>query len=105
MALLPWLDTSVIRSGKYRPHFRWWFILLVIDFIVLMWAGSRPAEGIYGVIALIGSTYWFVFFLVIMPLLGILESPNRRPATIEEDFSKHYPPSSSEPLATEQAQN
>ncbi|MCY4445189.1 MAG: cytochrome b N-terminal domain-containing protein [Rhodobacteraceae bacterium] len=105
LALLPWLDTSVIRSGKYRPHFRWWFILLVLDFIVLMWAGSRPAEGIYGVIALIGSTYWFVFFLVVMPLLGILESPNRRPVSIEEDFNQHYPASDGPPAVSKQTQN
>ena len=91
LVLLPWLDTSIIRSGKYRPMFKWWFMLLVIDFIVLTWAGSRPAEGIYSIIALAGSTYWFMFFIVVLPLLGILESPSRRPVSIEEDFNQHYP--------------
>ncbi len=90
LALLPWLDSSVIRSGKYRPHFRWWFILLVFDFIVLTWAGSRPAEGIYAVISLVGAAYWFIFFLIVMPLLGILESPDQRPLTIEDDFNKKH---------------
>ena len=37
-----------VRSGRYRPMFKWWFaVLLVIDFIVLMWCGAMPAEGIY----------------------------------------------------------
>jgi len=90
MALAPWLDTSRTRSGRYRPMFKWWFWLLVLDFIVLTWAGSRPAEGIYTVIALIGSAYWFLYFLVILPLLGVIETPHTPPETIEEDFAAHY---------------
>jgi len=103
LVLLPWLDTSIIRSGKYRPMFKWWFMLLVIDFIVLTWAGSRPAEGIYSIIALAGSTYWFMFFIVVLPLLGILESPSRRPVSIEEDFNQHYPEMEPETPETESA--
>ena len=92
MVLAPWLDTSSIRSGRYRPSFKWWFWLLGIDFIVLMWCGAMPAEGIYGVIALIGASYWFAYFLIILPLLGVLEKPLPVPQTIEEDFDSHYPP-------------
>ena len=92
MALAPWLDTSSVRSGRYRPMFKWWFWLLVVDFIVLMWVGARPAEGIYPYIALIGATYWFAYFLVILPLLGVIEKPLPQPATIEEDFNAHYGP-------------
>jgi len=55
MLLAPWLDTSSVRSGRYRPSFKWWFALLVIDFFVLMWAGAMPAEGIYPTISLIGA--------------------------------------------------
>ena len=92
MVLAPWLDTSSVRSGRYRPSFKWWFWLLGIDFLVLMWCGAMPAEGIYGVIALIGSAYWFAYFLIILPLLGVMEKPLPVPATIEEDFDAHYPP-------------
>ncbi|MEL7091464.1 MAG: cytochrome b, partial [Pseudomonadota bacterium] len=90
MALAPWLDTSSVRSGRYRPMFKWWFWLLVVDFFVLMWVGAMPAEGIYPYIALIGSTYWFAYFLVILPLLGVIEKPDPQPATIEEDFAAKY---------------
>jgi len=86
LALVPWLDTSSQRSGRYRPMFKWWFWLLVIDFFVLMWAGAMPAEGIYTNIALIGTAYWFGYFLIILPLLGVIEKPLPTPATIEEDF-------------------
>jgi ubiquinol-cytochrome c reductase cytochrome b subunit len=89
MALVPWLDTSAVRSGRYRPMFKWWFWLFVVNFFVLMWVGAMPAEGIYPVIALIGSAYWFAYFLVILPLLGVFEKPLPIPATIEDDFKAH----------------
>ncbi|WP_118136457.1 cytochrome b N-terminal domain-containing protein [Oceanicella sp. SM1341] len=92
MALVPWLDTSRVRSGRYRPMFKWWFWLLVLDFFVLMWCGGMPAEEPYSTISVIGTIYWFGYFIVILPLLGILEKPLPVPATIEEDFDAHYPP-------------
>jgi ubiquinol-cytochrome c reductase cytochrome b subunit len=91
MALVPWLDTSSVRSGKYRPMFKWWFALLAIDFVVLMWVGARDTEFPHDWISLIGATYWFAYFLVILPLLGVFEKPLPLPATIEDDFVAHYP--------------
>lgn len=90
MALVPWLDTSRVRSGRYRPQFKWWFWILAIDFVVLTWAGAMPAEGIYPYIALAGATYWFAYFLVILPLLGLFERPAPIPDTIEQDYDAHY---------------
>ncbi|WP_341863291.1 cytochrome b N-terminal domain-containing protein [Gymnodinialimonas sp. 57CJ19] len=90
MALAPWLDTSSVRSGRYRPMFKWWFWVFAFNFMVLMWVGARPAEGIYPYIALIASAYWFAYFLVILPLLGVIEKPLPQPETIEDDFNEHY---------------
>jgi ubiquinol-cytochrome c reductase cytochrome b subunit len=90
MALAPWLDTSSVRSGRYRPMFKWWFWILVVDFIVLMWLGAMPAEEPYATFSLIASAYWFGYFLVILPLLGVIEKPLPQPATIEADFAAHY---------------
>ncbi|MBT8458924.1 MAG: cytochrome b, partial [Boseongicola sp.] len=89
MALAPWLDTSSVRSGKYRPMFKWWFWLLVIDFFFLMWLGAMPAEEPYATLSLIASAYWFAYFLVILPLLGVIEKPLPQPETIEADFEAH----------------
>ena len=47
-------------------------------------------SSVTGWISLIASTYWFAYFLVILPLLGVLEKPLPQPATIEEDFKSHY---------------
>jgi len=92
MALVPWLDTSRVRSGKYRPMFKWGFWVFVLNFFVLMWCGSQPAEGIVPLLSLIGTIIWFGYFLVLLPVLGITEKPLERPATIEDDFDAHYPP-------------
>jgi len=96
MALVPWLDTSKVRSGRFRPAFRFFFWLLAFDFMFLMWLGSRPAEEPYASMALYGSFYWFGYFLVILPLLGLFEKPQTPPETIEEDFDSHYPPKPAE---------
>ena len=90
LALVPWLDTSSVRSGKYRPKFKAWFWLLCIDFVVLMWVGSRVPSELMSWVSLIASAYWFAYFLIILPLLGVLEKPLPQPATIEEDFKSHY---------------
>ncbi|MCH1386372.1 MAG: cytochrome b [Rhodobacteraceae bacterium] len=89
MALAPWLDTSSVRSARYRPQLKLWFWILVADFFFLMWLGAMPAEEPYATLSLIGSAYWFGYFLVILPLLGVLEKPNAQPATIEDDFNAH----------------
>tara|TARA_Y100000766_G_C18646700_1_gene478342 strand:- start:380 stop:664 length:285 start_codon:yes stop_codon:yes gene_type:complete len=76
---------------------KWWFTLLVIDFMVLMWCGAMPAEPPYSTIALIGSAYWFAYFLIILPLLGLIETPDPQPLTIEDDFNSHYPKKATKP--------
>jgi ubiquinol-cytochrome c reductase cytochrome b subunit len=91
MGMAPLLDTSAVRSGRYRPQFKWFFAVLVVDFVVLMWVGAMPAEEPYATISLIASAYWFAYFLIILPVLGITETPLQPPATIEEDFNSNYP--------------
>jgi ubiquinol-cytochrome c reductase cytochrome b subunit len=71
--------------------FKWWFWLLCIDFMVLMWLGAMPAEEPYASFSLIASAYWFAYFLVILPLLGVIEKPLPQPESIEADFKAHYP--------------
>ncbi len=96
MALAPWLDTSSVRSGRYRPQFKIWFWLLCFDFVFLTWLGAQVPDDTLLKIematwSLIATTYWFAYFLVILPLLGVLEKPLEAPATIEEDFDAAHP--------------
>jgi len=82
--VLPWLDTSKVRSMRYRPVARMWFFLFVIACLALGWLGGKPAEGSYVMYAQIATAYYFGFFLIILPLLGILETPKPLPRSISE---------------------
>ncbi|MCC0027522.1 MAG: cytochrome b N-terminal domain-containing protein [Zhengella sp.] len=82
--VLPWLDTSKVRSAVYRPWYKLFFWLFVIDTVFLGWLGSRPAEGTYVTMAQVATLYYFAFFLVILPVLGLIETPKRLPNSITE---------------------
>ena len=81
---LPWLDTSKVKSCNYRPIYRQFFWLLAIDAVVLGYVGSRPPEGIWVTIGQIGTVYYFLHFLVILPVVGLIEKPKPLPASISE---------------------
>jgi ubiquinol-cytochrome c reductase cytochrome b/c1 subunit len=85
---LPWLDSSKVRSGNYRPMFKWFFWLFVLNAMMLGWLGSKPAEGIFVVFSLIGTVYYFGYFLVILPLLGKYEKTKPLPESISASISK-----------------
>ncbi len=82
---LPWLDSSRVRSGKYRPIFKQLFWLFVFNCLVLGVVGGQPAEGIWLIIGRIATAYYFLHFIILLPLIGLLESPKPLPASISED--------------------
>jgi ubiquinol-cytochrome c reductase cytochrome b subunit len=82
--VLPWLDTSKVRSAVYRPWYKLFFWIFVADAVFLGWLGSKPAEGIYTSLAQIATAYYFIFFLIILPVLGLIEKPRRLPNSITE---------------------
>jgi ubiquinol-cytochrome c reductase cytochrome b subunit len=82
---VPWLDTSDVKSANYRPMYKLFFWLFAINAIWLGYLGSRPAEGIWIPLMKVATLWYFVHFLVIMPLLGWLEKPLPRPASITDD--------------------
>ncbi|WP_455373063.1 cytochrome b [Limibacillus halophilus] len=88
LLVLPWLDTSPVRSSKFRPIYKQFFWLLVIDAVVLGYAGSQPAEGTWLLIGRIATAYYFLHFFVVLPLLGRLERPKPLPASISEPVVK-----------------
>jgi ubiquinol-cytochrome c reductase cytochrome b/c1 subunit len=80
--VLPWLDTSRVRSAKFRPIYKWVFWLLVIDVFVLHWAGGEVPTDNVVLIGQLATLYYFVHFLVIIPLLGKFERPLPLPDSI-----------------------
>ena len=84
LALLPWLDTSKVRSCRYRPIYKWFVIMFVLDVFLLGYVGAKPAEGLYLILAQLGTFWYFLHFLVITPLVGWLETPKERPHSISQ---------------------
>lgn len=80
--LLPWLDTSKVRSATFRPIYKVFFWIFLIDAVVLGWVGSKPAEGIYIIISRIATLYYFLHFLILLPLLGKFEKNRPLPESI-----------------------
>jgi ubiquinol-cytochrome c reductase cytochrome b/c1 subunit len=89
LAFLPWLDTSRVRSARYRPLYRQFFWVFVVVCVGLGWLGSKPAEGWYVVVARIFTAYYFAHFLIILPLLGFIETTKPLPSSISQDVLKH----------------
>ncbi|WP_432803895.1 cytochrome b [Aureimonas altamirensis] len=87
---LPWLDTSKVKSTAYRPVYKVFFWIFAVNAVFLGWLGSRPAEGIYPLLSLIGTIYYFGHFLIVLPVLGLVETPKKLPASITEAvLAKH----------------
>jgi len=81
---VPWLDTSRIRSTSYRPIYKWFFWLFVVNCLVLGYLGAQAPEGWYLFFGRVCTIYYFGFFLVIMPLLGFIERPKKLPGSITQ---------------------
>ncbi len=84
LAFAPWLDTSRVRSAKYRPLYRMAFWAFVFTCVALGYLGSKPADGVYVLWAQIFTVLYFAFFLVAMPVLGLIETPRRLPKSISD---------------------
>jgi ubiquinol-cytochrome c reductase cytochrome b subunit len=87
--VLPWLDTSKVRSMRYRPMAKLWFFIFILACGVLMYLGGQPAEGKNVLFAQIATAYYFGFFVVILPLLGVFEKAKPLPKSIADSVLNH----------------
>ncbi len=82
---VPWLDRSPVRSGSFRPLFKPFYWLFVIDFIGLAYLGAQdPQVPIYNWLAKLATAYYFIYFLIILPILPRFEKTRPLPASISE---------------------
>jgi ubiquinol-cytochrome c reductase cytochrome b/c1 subunit len=88
LAFLPWLDTSRVKSATFRPLYKQFFWVFVLVCLGLGYLGSRPAEGGYVIAARILTAYYFIHFLIIFPLLGLIETPRPLPNSISDAVAK-----------------
>jgi ubiquinol-cytochrome c reductase cytochrome b subunit len=72
--VMPHVHTSVIRSSQFRPISKFFFWLLVADVVILTWIGANVPEEPFVLIGRLGSVFWFGYFFVIVPVIGMIEN-------------------------------
>ncbi|GAB3447655.1 cytochrome b [Insolitispirillum peregrinum] len=86
--VLPWLDTSKVRSCKFRPIYKWFTILFLVNAFVLGYIGAQPAEGTMLLVGQICTVWYFLHLLVLTPVIGWLEKPKPLPESISSPVVK-----------------
>src|SRR3954470_21065941 len=86
--VVPWLDTSRVRSCTFRPIYKWFMFVLVIDVVVLGYCGAHPPEGYFVPLSRVATIYYFFHFLVLLPVLGKIERPLPLPPSIADAVLK-----------------
>ena len=70
---IPFTNTSEIKSTNFRPLFKIFYWLTVTNFLLLGWIGQKPVTDVYIVVGQFATAYYFIFFLFLIPILGIIE--------------------------------
>ncbi len=79
---LPWLDKSPVRSATFRPVYKILFWIFLADCIMLGWVGSQHPEGLPLILGRVGTAYYFIHFLILLPLVSKFETPKPLPESI-----------------------
>ncbi|WP_300577924.1 cytochrome b/b6 [Phenylobacterium sp.] len=104
--VLPWLDTSKVRSMRYRPTGKLYFLIFVLACLVLGYCGGQlpdnpviPGLSTFTLVdadlnsmvwlSRLATLYYFGYFLVILPLLGLTETPLPQPESISTPVLSH----------------
>src|ERR1700749_1363332 len=87
LVFIPWLDTSRVRSCRFRPTMKWLFWFFLVASVLLGYCGSQPVDKAPGGISLLwvarfATLYYFAFFWILMPIVGLIETPKKLPASI-----------------------
>ncbi len=87
---LPWLDTSPVRSSSFRPTYRVFLVILLVDVLALGYAGGAEPTARNVIIGQVAAIYYFAHFLIILPIVSAMEAPRKLPNSITEAvLSKH----------------
>ena len=74
LLVIPFNYTGYIRNTTYRPIFKIFYWILVADFLLLLWLGQAKMEKPFLTLTTYASIYYFSFFIILVPLIGIVET-------------------------------
>jgi ubiquinol-cytochrome c reductase cytochrome b subunit len=89
LVFIPWLDTSRVRSCRFRPLIKQFFWAFLVASVLLGYCGGQSVDAArFGIplvwVARICSLYYYAFFWLIMPIVGLIETPKKLPASIAQ---------------------
>jgi len=97
--VLPWLDTSKVRSMRFRPVARIFFFIFLFMCFILGWCGAETPDDMVPLMTFghnsagdpmglnftwlsrIATLYYFAYFGILF-ILGLVEKPLERPDSI-----------------------
>jgi len=87
--LIPWLDTSRVRSCRFRPLMKQFFWAFAVVCVILGYCGAQSVDAArFGIplvwVARLGTIFYYAFFWLIMPIIGLVETPKKLPASIAQ---------------------
>jgi quinol-cytochrome oxidoreductase complex cytochrome b subunit len=89
LRVLPWTNTSEVRSTAFRPIFRQFYWLFIVNCLILGWIGQKIVEEPYVFIGQVATVYYFRFLVVIIPVAGRVESYRMRtPSPLNEYYGR-----------------
>jgi ubiquinol-cytochrome c reductase cytochrome b subunit len=74
LLIIPFTNTSDVRNTTYRPLFKVFFWLFIVDFVILTWVGQKPVKDYFILTGQIATFYYFLFFIILIPVIGKVES-------------------------------
>ncbi|CCJ32484.1 apocytochrome b, partial (mitochondrion) [Pneumocystis jirovecii] len=72
--VLPLVDLSWIWGSAFRPLSKFFFWIFVTNFFLLMFVGSQHVEEPFVTLGQYATFFYFFYFLVVIPLVGIIEN-------------------------------
>lgn len=97
MFVLPWLDRSKVKSMRYRPVNQVLLLLFFVDVVFLGWLGGQAAEQPFIWMSQLGTAYYFLYLLVLLPIVSMNEKPKNLPNSIHEAVLKDKAKASADP--------
>jgi len=97
LAVAPWLDTSKVRSIRFRPMLKPFFWLFVLNCLLLGYLGAKRPDAVWHLAGIdislvwparLGTAYYYAFFLLILPIVGLIEKPKPLPDSIAKPVLK-----------------
>lgn len=94
---MPWLDGSPARSARFRPIYRMLLWVFVADTFLLGYIGANAPDDVlhlggveipFLILGRVATAFYFLFFLVIVPVVSRWETPLPLPKSINEAVLK-----------------